>query len=174
VYADGTPSAVLEDRLLAALSLYRGGKVRMILVSGDHGRKEYDEVGAMARWLGERGVPGSDVVLDHAGFRTLDTMARAARVFQVRSAVVCTQEFHLPRAVFLARRAGIDAVGLRANRRRYRHEVHDSVRETAATAWAIVDSYMLHRGPRYLGPVIPIRGLGQAEGHKPSAHATER
>jgi SanA protein len=158
VYGDGTPSAILEDRLHAALTLYRAGKVRRILVSGDHGQRHYDEVGAMHRWLLAHGVPSEDVFLDHAGFRTLDTMERAARVFQVKDAIVCTQAFHLPRAVFLARRAGIDAVGFEADRRTYPGAPHDRRRETLAVALAFVDSYVLRRGPRVLGPSHPIDG----------------
>lgn len=142
VYPDGTPSPALADRLATARELYLQGRVEKILVSGDHRAPEYDETNAMWRWLTERDVPSSDVYLDHAGLRTLDTMQRAARVFGVTGAVVCTQEFHLPRAVFLARRAGIDAVGLRADRRTYRKWARDRVREFFAKSVSLVDSYL--------------------------------
>ena len=117
VFEDGTPSHALADRLHAALELYRAGRVQKILVSGDHGSGIYDEVNAMHAWLLDRGVSPEAIYLDHAGFRTLDTMFRASEVFKVRRAVICTQRFHLPRSVFLARAAGIDAVGLEADRR---------------------------------------------------------
>lgn len=162
VYPDGTPSAMLEDRLAAALELYRAAKVRKILVSGDHGAASYDEVGAMRRWLEERGVPGEDVFQDHAGFRTRDTMLRAEAVFEVRDAIVCTQEFHLARSVFLARRAGIDAVGVPADRRAYRAMGINRLRETYARAAAFLDARLLHTGPRFYGPKIPITGDGRA------------
>lgn len=162
VHTNGQPSAALEDRLLTALDLYRAGRVAKILISGDHGAPEYDEVNAMHRWMLEKGVPEADVFLDHAGLRTLDTMERAARVFEVRDAVVCTQEFHLARAVFLGRRAGIDAVGLVADRRAYWHEGSNRAREVGARVLAFVDSYVLHRGPRHLGAPIPITGDGRA------------
>lgn len=161
-YPDGRPSPALEDRLAAALDLYRAGRVAKILVSGDHAAPEYDEVNAMWRWLRDRGVAPEDLFLDHAGLRTLDSMERAARVFQVRDAVVCTQAFHLPRSVFLARRAGIDAVGLVADRRDYPSALHDDVREMVARSVAFLDSYLLGTEPRHLGPPIPIDGDGRA------------
>jgi len=162
VYPDGTPSAMLADRLATALELYRAGKVRKILVSGDHGAPEYDEVAAMRRWLEARGVKSEDVFSDHAGFRTLDTMVRAARVFEVGGAIVCTQRFHLARAVFLARRAGIDAVGVPADRRVYRGAQLNRLRETYARAVAFLDANVLHTSPRFYGPKIPITGDGRA------------
>ena len=160
VNPDGTPSATLEDRLFAGLELYRRHKVKKILVSGDHAAKEYDEVNAMWRWLEERGVPEKDVFLDHAGLRTLDTMERARGVFMVEDAVVCTQEFHLPRSVFLALRAGIDAVGIRADRRRYYHHRRNQAREFAARSVAFFDTYIFHTTPKFMGDPIPIQGDG--------------
>jgi SanA protein len=158
VHGDGRPSAALADRLATARELYLDGRVEKILASGDHRAPEYDETNAMWRWLTERGVPSRDVFLDHAGLRTLDTMERAARVFGVMSAVVCTQEFHLPRAVFLARRAGIDAVGVAADRRIYAKRGRDRLREFFAKSVSFVDSYLLHTEPRHLGQPISIRG----------------
>lgn len=93
------PSPVLEDRLTTALELYRAGKAPRILVSGDHGRPEYDEPGAMASWLAARGVPEEAIFLDHAGFDTHSSMVRAQRVFGAERVIVVTQEFHLPRAL---------------------------------------------------------------------------
>lgn len=162
VYRDGTPTATLEDRLIAALELYRAGKVSRILVSGDHAAPEYDEVNAMWRWLEARHVPAKDVFLDHAGLRTLDTMARAAEVFGVDSAVVCTQRFHLPRSVFLARRQGIDAVGLVADRREYRKRYRNKAREFVAKSVSFMDSYVFRTRPTHGGPEISINGDGVA------------
>lgn len=158
VTREGEPYPSLEDRLHAALELHRAGKVRRILVSGDHRSDGYDEVNGMARWLRARGVPEGDLFLDHAGLRTHDTMQRAARVFRVREAVVCTQAFHLPRSVWLARQAGIDAVGLVADRRQYRKARLDAVRETFARTKAVLDIYVLRTEPRFLGDEIPIDG----------------
>lgn len=157
VHRDGTPSPQLEGRLSTALALVRAGRVKQVLVSGAR-NGAYDEAGAMLRWLTQRGVPAPAVVDDHAGFRTLDTMERAARVFGVRQAVVCTQSFHLPRAVFLARRAGIDAVGLAADGQSRDRSAWDSLREALANLMAVVDSYLLNRQPRDPGAPRPSNG----------------
>ena len=162
VYASGSPSRVLEDRLATALELYRRGAVRRILVTGDNGAATYDEVTVMKRWLVAHGVPDEHVVRDHAGFRTLDSMVRAVKVFQVERAVVCTQRFHLARALFLARYAGLDAIGAVSDRRPYEHGRRDESREILARAAAVLDVHVLHRGPRYLGEPIPIR-VAEAE-----------
>lgn len=162
VYGDGTPSPVLEDRLATALDLYRDEKVAKILVSGEHLSRDYDEVGAMWRWLEERGADARDVFLDHAGLRTLDTMERARLVFGVRSATVCTQRFHLARAVFLARRAGMDAVGVVADRRIYQRARRDRLREYFARSVSFFDSYVFHTGARHEGGQVPIDGDGRA------------
>ncbi len=156
IFRDGTPSPVLEDRLATALDLYRMGKVRRILVTGDNGTNQYDEVTVMQRWLLARGVPAAAVQRDHAGFRTLDSMARAAQVFRVRHAVVCTQRFHLARSMFLARRYGLDAVGAEADRRPYQKALRDAVREVAARAVAVSDVFITRRRPRFLGEQIPL------------------
>lgn len=162
VYTDGTPTATLEDRLAAALELYRAGKVEKILVSGDHAAPEYDEVNAMWRWLQTRGVPEEDVFLDHAGLRTFDTMARAAGIFGVADAVVCTQRFHLPRSVFLARRHGMEASGYVADRRRYAAHRKNAAREFFAKTVAFMDSYVFDTRPRFEGEAISIAGDGRA------------
>ena len=161
VYADG-PSITLRDRLAAALALYRAGKVQRILVSGDHRAHRYDEVNTMHAWLREQGVPDGDIFLDHAGFRTLDTMQRAARVFGVRRAVVCTQRFHLGRSLFLAEHAGIDAFGLVADRRTYRARRANLIREVGARTVAFGDALVWQRQPAVLGPPVPITGDSRA------------
>jgi SanA protein len=155
VHRDGTPSQQLEDRLAAALMLMRAGRVQRIIVSGAR-NGAYDEAGPMRRWLVQRGVRGSLVTEDHAGFRTLDTMERAARVYGVRDTIVCTQAFHLPRAVFLARRAGIAAFGMAPDRHPTSGSFNETVRESLADLVAVVDSYILHRQPRDLGPAMPL------------------
>jgi len=162
VHPDGRPYPVLVDRLEAARRLYEAGKVRRILVSGDHAQKGYDEPNGMRRWLLDRGVPSEDVFMDHAGVRTLDTMQRAAHVFEVRDAVVCTQRFHLARSVFLARQAGIDAVGIVADRRTYGDPRYNAAREMLARTRAFADVYVLGAEPQHLGDPIPIDGDARA------------
>ncbi|MFT5433201.1 MAG: SanA protein [Myxococcota bacterium] len=157
VYSDGTPSPALEHRLECARRLLEAGKVEMILVSGDHAAPEYDETNAMQSWLMDHGVAANQIALDHAGFRTLDTMQRAARVFGVKSAVICTHEFHQGRSVFLARQAGIDAVGLIADLVPDPAATRNAMRESVARAWALLDVYVLGTEPRHLGPTIDLK-----------------
>ena len=161
VGADGRPTPMLRDRLETALELYRAGKVQKLLLSGDHSRPDYDEVNAMRRYLEERGVPPEDLFLDHAGFDTYDSMYRAAAVFQVEDVIVVTQEFHLPRALWIATRLGLDAQGVAADRFRYGVERVYAAREFAARVKAFGE-VAVRRRPVFLGPVIPISGDGRA------------
>lgn len=162
VHADGTVSAMLADRLDAALALYRDGTVPRILVSGDHGTRWYDEVTAMARYLEARGVPPEHIFLDHAGFTTYDTLYRARAVFGVGRAIVVTQRFHLGRALFVASALGLPAEGMAADRSPYnaRNLVRSNLREVGARVKAFAE-VILHRRPRYLGPMLPIEGDGR-------------
>ena len=145
-YPDGTPSPMLEDRLATALDAYRAGRAARILVSGDGADPDRGEVAVMRRWLLSRDVPEADLLVDGEGFRTLETMSRAARAFGVTGAIVCTQEFHLARAVFLARSYGIDAVGLAADRRAYAGIRTDRLRESYARAVALFEVSALRKG----------------------------
>jgi SanA protein len=161
VRPDGSPSAMLDDRVRAAAALYRDGRVDKVLVSGDHGRVGYDEVGTMRRELLRLGVPAGDIFEDHAGFDTWDSMVRARRVFAVHSAVVVTQRFHLARALWLARRAGLQATGLAADARGYGAvERTLEVREVVARVKAVTD-VVTGAAPRFLGPQHPITGDGR-------------
>jgi SanA protein len=146
--AKGEIGGYFLPRMLAALDLYRAHKVRAILVSGIGGSEDDgNEVTLAGRWLRERGVPSADIMFDHAGFRTLDTMQRARQAFHVSSAIVCSQSYFLNRAVFLAHAAGIEAEGfltLAPSRR----DTFAMRLETAKRTLAFVDTYVLHRGPR--------------------------
>ncbi|GLZ39134.1 membrane protein [Actinokineospora sp. NBRC 105648] len=148
--ADGTPKPYLEARLADALTLYQSGRVRALLVSGDHGRVGYDEVAAMTGWLTAHGVPEAKVVADHAGFDTYDSCVRAHRIFGVTSALVITQAFHVRRAVFLCRDAGIDARGV-ASPAPGNEDTRYWVREVPAGIKAVLDA-MVDPDPRFLGP----------------------
>ncbi|MEU5942775.1 ElyC/SanA/YdcF family protein [Micromonospora sp. NPDC047548] len=152
VGADGTPSPFLAARLEIAQRLFDGGKVRAILVSGDNMNADYNEPDAMLRWLVDRGVPAQKVVLDHAGFDTYDSCARAKRIFGVTRATVVTQSFHLPRAVALCRRLGIDAngVGDETAKRYARQWWISSTREHGACVKAALD-LLTGRDPVHLG-----------------------
>jgi SanA protein len=162
VKPDGTPSAMLADRIAAAEELYESGRVDKLLLSGDHGRWEYDEVGTMRRILLERGISAEDIFTDHAGFDTWDSAQRARRVFNVRSAVVVTQGFHMARALYDARHAGLEATGFIADRRDYgRVMARLRVREAAARVKTLGD-VVTGADPRFLGAQIPISGDGRA------------
>ncbi len=129
VWEDGTPSHVLYDRVLTAVELYRAGRVKKLLMSGDNPTHEYDEPTAMKRTAMELGVPESDIVLDFAGRRTYDTCWRAKEIFEVKKAILVTQEFHQARATYLCNNLGVDSIGITANRRKYLGERRWAVRE---------------------------------------------
>ncbi|GIM88700.1 membrane protein [Paractinoplanes toevensis] len=152
VYPDGQPSPFLAARLDIAKRLLDAGKVKAILVSGDHSRWEYDEPGAMQVYLVARGVPASQVVLDYAGFDTYDSCARARKIFGVGKAIVVTQSYHIDRAVTLCRHFGIDATGVADDTVRiYTAPWRNSViRERGAVVKAAADM-LSHRDPVFLG-----------------------
>jgi SanA protein len=158
VSADGRPSALLADRLRAAAALYRHGRVDRVLVSGDHGRPEYDEVNPMRHELVHLGVPDDDIFTDHAGFDTWDSMVRARKVFEVKSAIVVTQRFHMARALWLGRHAGLRVDGVVAGRSGYGRDAHRlRVREVFARVKAVQD-VITRDQPRLLGSPVPITG----------------
>ena len=154
----GILSPVLQDRVDAAIALYQAGRVQSLLMSGDHGQADYDEVNAMRAYAQAKGVPNQRIFLDHAGFNTYETMVRARKVFLVESAVVVTNRFHLDRAVFLAISQGIRAEGVVADQRRYADAEHYEQREFLARCKAFLYIYLLRPRPTFLGPVIPITG----------------
>ena len=112
----------------------------------------------MFAWLHDRGVPAEHIFVDHAGFRTFDSMYRASEIFEVEDAIVCTQQFHLARSVFLAREHGIDAVGVAADRRVYAKRRADARREFIARAVAVGDVFLWGRRPKHVGEKIAIKG----------------
>lgn len=136
VREDGTVSSVLYDRVITAVELYRAGRVRKLLMSGDNRFENYDEPTAMKQTAVNLGVPESDIVLDFAGRRTYDTCFRAREIFGVERAILVTQAFHQPRALYLCNNLGIDSVGITAERRRYEAENSWQAREILARASA--------------------------------------
>ncbi|AEV87315.1 membrane protein [Actinoplanes sp. SE50] len=149
----GEPSAFLAARLDLARRLYQAGKVKAILVSGDHADWSYDEPGAMLVWLVAHGVPADRIVMDHAGFDTYDSCSRAGRIFGVRQAIVVSQSFHVPRAVALCRSLGIDATGVGDDTQRANKPLwaRGQAREWAAAVKAAWDTGT-GRDPVFLGP----------------------
>jgi vancomycin permeability regulator SanA len=152
VYPDGSPSPFLVARLDIARRLLADGKVRAILVSGDHREWTYNEPGAMATWLREHGVPMTRIVVDYAGFDTYDSCARARRIFGVRRAIVVTQSYHLDRAVTECRALGVDTAGVGDDSARIYRDPwrHSAARERGAAVKALVD-VVSHRDPVFLG-----------------------
>jgi vancomycin permeability regulator SanA len=150
---DGTPSPYLAGRLNTALELYRLGKVKAFLVTGDNDRVSYDEPDAMRTYLLQHGVPSDRVVRDYAGFHTWDSCARARRIFGVRSALLVSQEFHIRRAVALCRSAGIDAHGVGDQEAHNATWYYGGVRELPAAAEALFD-VVFQPAPTFLGPQV--------------------
>lgn len=158
VYSDGTLSTMLKDRCDSAIILYNAGKIQKILVSGDHGRKEYDEVNSMKNYILNKGVASEDIFTDHAGFDTYDSMYRARDIFKVDSITIITQGFHLPRAVYTAKSLGINAIGFRADLQVYAGGTFtNELREILSRSKAFIDLLMQNK-PVYLGEAIPITG----------------
>jgi SanA protein len=161
VLPSGRPSDMLVDRVKAAEDLYRAGRVDKLLLSGDHSRVNYDEVGTMRRMMLADGIPAADIFTDHAGFDTWDSAQRAKRVFDVDSAVVVTQGFHMARALYEARHAGLQASGFLADRRDYgRVMPRLEAREALARVKAFGD-VLTGASPKFLGAEIPITGDGR-------------
>jgi len=157
VNKNGALSYVLQDRVNSALELYRHGKIKRFLLSGDHGRKNYDEVNSMKKYLKKQGVPEKDIFLDHAGFDTYSSMVRAKKVFLVEDVIIFTQEFHLARAVYIARKKGLNAFGYISDKRKYGGIKHFKAREYIACIKAYKE-VVLNSSPKYLGDQIPITG----------------
>jgi vancomycin permeability regulator SanA len=164
----GRPTPALADRLSAAIALYRAGRVDHLLLSGDNSRQDYDEVSAMRDVVLAAGVPAERVTRDYAGFDTYDSCARAVSIFGVRDAVLVTQDFHLPRALYLCRHQGIDAVGLAVPDWQHRPErsgtdyplglrVSYTLREWLARTKSVADAQVLHRPPAIGGPFEGLR-----------------
>ena len=157
--ADGSPSPMLHDRLQQGVALYQKEAAPKLLVSGDHGREEYDEVNAMKRFAEEQGIPSEDVFMDHAGFSTYESVYRARDIFQVRRMVIVTQEYHLSRALYIAKRLGIEAWGVPADPRTYSGQTARDLREILARDKDFL-TCILKPKPTYLGKAIPVNGNG--------------
>lgn len=154
---DGSPSPVLRDRVRAAVELYNNGKVEKLLLSGDNRFVDYNEPGAMQEYALELGVSPEDLVLDYAGRRTYDTCYRANAIFKVKNAYLVTQNFHLPRALFLCNQFGIEALGINADLREYSNYSlrYWNFREMFATTSALWDVWIKKPLP-VLGEELPI------------------
>lgn len=161
VWSDNTPSAMLSDRLKRGVELYKAGAAPKLLMSGDHGREDYDEVNVMRKYAEEEGVDSKDIFTDHAGFSTYETMYRAKEVFKAKKVIIVTQSYHLYRAVYDAEKLGLEAVGVASYERDYdSKQPYRDIREIAARCKDFI--YCIFKPkPTYLGEVIPINGDGE-------------
>jgi SanA protein len=157
VRPDKSLSPILKDRVDAAYLAYQNKKFKKFLLSGDHGSRDYDEVNAMKNYLNKKGVPDQDIFLDHAGFDTYNSMFRAQAIFNVKDAVIFTQEFHLPRAIYIAKNLGLDAQGYISDMRTYPANNQLKRREWLANIKAWIE-LNIEQSPIYSGSKIPITG----------------
>ncbi len=160
---NGSPSPVLRDRVETAAALYTAGKIEKILMSGDNRISSYNEPGAMRSYALELGVPDEDIVLDYAGRRTYDTCYRARHIFGVRQAILITQSFHIPRAIYLCNHLGVSSVGVPADVRTYgrRSNAYWNIREIPATTMALWEVWISRPLP-VLGKPEPIFNADEA------------
>lgn len=159
VHSDGEPSDMLHDRLQRGVELYKAGAAPKLLMSGDHGRENYDEVAAMKQFAITEGIASEDVFMDHAGFSTYESIIRARDVFQAKKIIIVTQEYHLYRALYLAQKLGLEAYGVSSDYRSYSGQGGREMREILARVKDFAFSY-LEPEPTYGGDAIPISGNG--------------
>ncbi|MBS6252023.1 MAG: YdcF family protein [Clostridium sp.] len=153
------PSHMLEDRLLEGIKLYQNNISDKIIMSGDHGRKEYDEVNVMKNYAIQRGVPSENIFMDHAGFSTYESIYRARDIFKARKVVIVTQKYHLYRALYIANQLGIEAYGVGADPRQYIGKTYREMREILARNKDFIKC-IFKPEPTYLGETIPVNGNG--------------
>lgn len=163
---DGNPTWMLEDRIKVGDELYKNHAAPKIIMSGDHGRESYDEVNAMKKYAMSEGVPSKDIFMDHAGFETYDTMYRARDVFGAKKVIIVTQKYHLYRAMYAAKKLGLDAYGVSATKRKYDNKqwIRD-IREWLARV-KIFGKCITKPKPKYLGKKIDLKGSGDVTNDK--------
>lgn len=161
------PSPMLEDRLLQGIALYNNQTSSKIIMSGDHGKEEYDEVNVMKDFAIEKGVKSEDIFMDHAGFSTYDSVYRAKEIFKAQKIIIVTQKYHLHRALYVAEKLGIEAYGVASNPREYRGQVVRELREVLARDKDFFKC-IIKPEPTYLGDTIPVSGNGDATNDKKS------
>ena len=153
------PSPMLEARLLEGIKLYQNSVSDKIIMSGDHGRKEYDEVNIMKNYAIEKGIPSENIFMDHAGFSTYESIYRAKDIFEAKKVVIVTQEYHLYRALYIANQLGLEAYGVGADPRQYVRATFREIREILARDKDFIKC-IFKPEPTYLGDTIPVSGNG--------------
>lgn len=160
-----TPSHMLEDRLLQGIELYEYGASEKMLMSGDHGKENYDEVNVMKDFAVERGVSAENIFMDHAGFSTYESMYRAKEIFTAEKILIVTQDYHLHRAIYDARAMGMEAYGVASNPRTYAGQLYRDIREILARNKDFLYC-IIKPEPTYLGEEIPVQGNGNVTNDK--------
>ncbi len=165
VKSNGTPSKMLEDRLNEGVILYNIGVSNRIIMSGDHKSDNYDEVNTMKNYAIEKGIPSSSIFMDHAGLNTYDSMYRLENVFEVNTTIIVTQDYHLYRAIYIARELGIDAYGVASNPREYSGQFYRDMREVLAR---VKDYFnvILGQKSKVTGETISVFGDGDSTNDK--------
>ena len=153
------PSPMLEDRLLEGIKLYQNNVSDKIIMSGDHGREEYDEVNIMKDYAIEKGIPSENIFMDHAGFSTYESIYRAKDIFEAKKVVIVTQKYHLYRALYIANQLGLEAYGVGADPRQYVGATIREIREILARDKDFIKC-IFRPEPTYLGDTIPVSGNG--------------
>ena len=153
------PSPMLEDRLLEGIKLYQNSVSDKIIMSGDHGRREYDEVNIMKNYAIEKGIPSENIFMDHAGFSTYESIYRAKDIFEAKKIVIVTQKYHLYRALYIANQLGLEAYGVGADPRQYIGATYRELREILARDKDFIKC-IFKPEPTYLGDTIPVSGNG--------------
>lgn len=159
------PSYMLEDRLLEAIDLYQNNVSPKIIMSGDHGREEYDEVNIMKNYAIEKGVLSEDIFMDHAGFSTYDSIYRAKEIFKAKKVIIVTQKYHLYRALYIANHLGLEAYGIGSDPREYKGTTYREIREILARNKDIIKCIFKPKS-FYLGDSIPVSGNGDVTNDK--------
>jgi len=153
------PSPMLEDRLIKGKELYENGVSKKIIVSGDHGRKEYDEVNIMKKYLIDNGIPSEDIFMDHAGFSTYDSIYRVKEIFGAKKIIIVTQKYHLYRSLYISNKLDLESYGTYANPRKYMGRVFREIREVLARNKDFLKTIVKPK-PTYLGEKIDLNSDG--------------
>ena len=156
---------MLEDRLLEGIKLYENNVSSKIIMSGDHGKEDYDEVNIMKNYAIEKGVPSENIFMDHAGFSTYESIYRAKEIFKAKRIVIVTQEYHLYRALYIANKLGLEAYGVGADPRQYVGATYRELREILARDKDFIKCIFKPK-PTYLGETIPVSGNGDITNDK--------
>lgn len=159
VRPDGTPSPMLAERLDRGIELYKNGAAPKLLMSGDNGQVEYNEVVTMGNYALEKDVPSQDIFLDYAGFSTYESIYRAKEIFQAKKILIVTQKYHLHRALYIAKAMGLDAYGVSCDTQVYAGQTNRDIREILARNKDFLTSIFKPK-PTYMGDPVPVSGPG--------------